>query len=141
MTPPVPPSTTRAKPKETPKEAVIGLIISFVVVLIYRGFIFETFHIPTGSMAPTLRGAHMQFTSPQSGFTWAVNPWTDNRGAPTNPQGSAANPIRVSDPATGVAIQPGAYPLRSGDRIAVLKYNWVHHPKRWDVIVFKMPEN
>lgn len=130
-----------AKPKETPKEALIGLIISFAVVLIYRGFIFETFHIPTGSMAPTLRGAHMQFTSPQSGATWAVNPWTDNRGMPTNPQGSAANPIRVSDPATGAPIQPGTYPLRSGDRIAVLKYNWLHHPKRWDVIVFKFPEN
>ncbi len=132
---------TSPKPKETPKEALIGLIISFAVVLIYRGFIFETFHIPTGSMAPTLRGAHMQFTSPQSGQTWAVNPWTDNRGMPTNPQGSAANPIRVSDPVTGSPIQPGTYPLRSGDRIAVLKYNWLHHPKRWDVIVFKFPEN
>jgi len=130
-----------AKPRETPKEAVIGLIISFVVVLIYRGFIFETFHIPTGSMAPTLRGAHMQFTSPQSGETWAVNPWTDDRGAPTNPQGTNNNPIRVSDPSTGVPIQPGVYPLRSGDRIAVLKYNWLHHPQRWDVIVFKFPEN
>ena len=132
---------SRAKAKETPKEALIGLVISFAVVLIYRGFIFETFHIPTGSMAPTLRGAHMQFTSPQSGFTWAVNPWTDSNGVPTNPQGSASNPVRVSDPVTGVSIQPGAYPLRSGDRIAVLKYNWIHHPKRWDVIVFKMPEN
>ena len=139
LAPPV--ARAHAKPKETPKEALIGLIISFVVVLIYRGFIFETFHIPTGSMAPTLRGAHMQFTSPQSGTTWAVNPWTDNRGVPTNPQGSASNPIRVSDPVTGAPIQPGAYPLRSGDRIAVLKYNWLHHPKRWDVIVFKFPEN
>jgi signal peptidase I len=136
-----PPARAHAKPKETPKEALIGLIISFVVVLIYRGFIFETFHIPTGSMAPTLRGAHMQFTSPQSGTTWAVNPWTDNRGVPTNPQGSASNPVRVSDPVTGAPIQPGTYPLRSGDRIAVLKYNWLHHPKRWDVIVFKFPEN
>lgn len=127
--------------KETPKESVIGLIISFVVVLIFRGFFFETFHIPTGSMAPTLRGAHMQFTSPQSGFTWAVNPWSDPNFPPTPTQGTPAQPVRVTDPVSGVPMRPGAFPLRSGDRIAVLKYNWLHHPKRWDVIVFKMPEN
>lgn len=135
MRPPAP-----AKPRETPKEAIIGLVISFAVVLIYRGFVFETFHIPTGSMAPTLRGAHMQFTSPQSGFTWAVNPWSNSSQPPTRVQGSATSPVRVSDPVTGVPIQPGAYPLRAGDRIAVLKYNALHRPQRWDVIVFKMPE-
>lgn len=127
--------------KETPKESVIGLIISFVVVLIFRGFFFETFHIPTGSMAPTLRGAHMQFTSPQSGFTWAVNPWSDPNLPPSRVQGTPAQPVRVTDPVSGVPMPPGAFPLRSGDRIAVLKYNWFHHPRRWDVIVFKMPEN
>lgn len=127
--------------KETPKESIIGLIISFVVVLIFRGFFFETFHIPTGSMAPTLRGAHMQFTSPQSGFTWAVNPWSDPNQPPARVQGTPAQPVRVTDPVSGVPMPPGSFPIRSGDRIAVLKYNWFHHPKRWDVIVFKMPEN
>ena len=40
--------------KETLESIVVALILAFV----FRAFIVEAFVIPTGSMAPTLNGAH-----------------------------------------------------------------------------------
>ena len=37
-----------------------GLLVAFVVAMIFRGFVLEGFFIPTGSMAPTLRGQHVR---------------------------------------------------------------------------------
>ena len=68
---------TPAKPAQdgSIKETLISLAISFVMALVFRSYVVEAFVIPTGSMAPTLLGAHMEFRSPESGFQWAVNPW------------------------------------------------------------------
>ena len=116
--------------RETVKAAAIGLIISFVVVLIFRGFFLETFHIPTGSMAPTLMGQHMRFHSPDTGVEWAVNPWPDARSG-----------VRVTDPSTNRPLVEANPRLRAGDRIAIIKYNPLYHAKRWDVVVVKWPSS
>ena len=44
--------------KEGQRETVEALVVAFILALLFRAFIAEAFVIPTGSMAPTLMGAH-----------------------------------------------------------------------------------
>src|ERR1041384_2671347 len=110
------------------KETVISVIIAFALAFVFRWFVIEAFMIPTGSMAPTLRGAHMQFKSPQSGLEWAVTPW---HGAdPQNPkplqtQIEVHDPMSVPDPDqlhSGWEMGPSDMARSWGDRIFVMKY-------------------
>lgn len=143
------------------KETLISLIISFVMALVFRSYVVEAFIIPTGSMAPTLLGAHMRFQSEQTGLSWTVNPWyhaPDENPTPIQGQGqygapsatdpmttSRVNPIRPGGrsgvPLNGHVAQPRPVPVRAGDRILVEKYLYnVFPPERFDVVVFKNPE-
>ena len=126
-------------PPGSVKETLSSVIIAFVMAFTFRAFVVEAFVIPTGSMAPTLLGAHMDFTSPKSGFDWSVGPW---RATPANSQNynRVQTSVTVSDPMTGEKYSHSKLPLASGDRILVLKYLYsIHDPKRYDVIVFKSP--
>ncbi len=138
-------ASAAAPPRESVKETLISIIIAFVLAFVFRGFVIEAFVIPTGSMAPTLMGAHMRFRSDQTGNTWPVGPWylvNNNSQEPTPLQGDAANPIVVHDPMTGARVQQERVPIRAGDRILVLKYLYaMRDPERYDVVVFKNPAN
>ncbi len=140
--------TEQATPREPDslKETLISIVIAFALALVGRSYVIEPFVIPTGSMAPTLNGAHMRFHSPESGFEWAVNPRDESsaRQTPLPVQGArrSGDPIVVRDPVTGAEMRRFDEPLRAGDRILVLKYLYsVREPKRYDVVVFKNPEN
>ncbi|MFN7020483.1 MAG: signal peptidase I [Phycisphaerales bacterium] len=129
---------------ESIKETLISIVIAFALAFVFRGFVVEAFVIPTGSMAPTLMGAHMRFTSPSTGYSWPVGPWDHlgpNEYAPVQGTGrSAGESITVHDPMSGDLIDRREVPLRSGDRILVLKYLYsIFDPQRFDVIVFKNP--
>lgn len=139
-----PPSDKREP--ESLKETLISIIIAFALAFVGRSYVIEPFVIPTGSMAPTLNGAHMRFHSPASGFQWAANPrdYTPDGRQPFGVQGSrrSGRPITVEDPLTGLPISQADVPLRAGDRILVLKYLYaIFEPTRFDVVVFKNPEN
>jgi signal peptidase I len=141
------------------KETLISLLISFAMALVFRSYVVEAFIIPTGSMAPTLLGAHMRFQGSQTGNNWAVNPWYYAGEEPYTVQGpgqfgspSVTDPMTTSrvNPLPGTA-HPAArvgyttpsqpVPLRAGDRILVQKYLYdLFPPKRFDVVVFKNPE-
>lgn len=149
------------------KETLISLVISFVMALVFRSYVVEAFVIPTGSMAPTLLGQHMLFHSEQSGMEWAVNPWYlggpggrdlsnplpvqgpgPGRGAPvvTDPVSTTRlNPIAagsIPPGRAGFSPHPADKVIRSGDRILVFKFLYqLFDPKRFDVVVFKNPEN
>lgn len=142
---PAPPAARRpAPPKESVKETLISIIIAFVLAFVFRGFVVEAFVIPTGSMAPTLMGAHMRFRAPESGSSWPVGPWYEagrNEYKPIQGQ-SPDGPIVVHDPMTGQRIEQSNVRRRSGDRILVLKFLFgVFEPRRFDVVVFKDPTN
>src|SRR5881628_3926077 len=55
------------------KETVESILVAFILAFIFRAFVVEAFVIPTGSMAPTLMGAHMRFRCEDCGYEWTVN--------------------------------------------------------------------
>jgi len=124
---------------ETPKEVVMSIIVSFAVVFIFTRFVFASYVIPTGSMAPTLMGAHIRVHSDETGLDWAVNPHRYlDRGAsvPARTQ----ERVKVTDPVTGRDILIPRTRLHKGDHIFVQHYLYtIVPPKRWDVVVFKYP--
>ena len=128
-----------AQHESSVKETITSIVIAFVVAFVFRGFVLEPFLIPTGLMAPTLMGAHMRFTGPDTGFTWPVGPWhmVDSQ-TPEHVQ----RDVFVHDPTSQQEVHSGAEICRAGDRIFVLKslYN-IFDPRRFEVIVFKNPSN
>lgn len=130
---------------ESLKETLISIIIAFALAFVGRSYVIEPFIIPTGSMAPTLMGAHMRFDSPYSGFDWSANPRDGVRqGKPLRVQGArdTRQPIQVVDPLSHIGMSRFDVPLFAGDRILVLKYLYaLLEPRRFDVVVFKNPEN
>ncbi|TVQ29951.1 MAG: S26 family signal peptidase [Phycisphaeraceae bacterium] len=141
----------KAKPDESFKETLISIIMSFAMVFIFTRFVVASYVIPTGSMAPTLMGAHMRFWSADTGAEWPVNFWhfgmRGGQQVPLPVQGDSrrpdTGPVAVSDPYTDMQIPPGEQrdiPLRAGDRILVLKHIYaLREPRRWEVAVFKYP--
>lgn len=76
-----PPETTASETGKAPapsglSETIQSLLVAFVIAMTARGFVLEGFVIPTGSMAPTLMGSHMRWSSPQTGWSYAI----DGRG-------------------------------------------------------------
>lgn len=120
-------------------EGFQGLLMAFMMALVFRGFIIEGFHIPTGSMAPTLMGQHTRLHGETSGLTWPVGPVTmqGRTGVPAPRQS-----FTTSDPVTLAEVRVSNAPLRSGDRVFILKYLFpVFTPSRYDVVVFKNPRD
>lgn len=146
-----PTASTTVDTKSSVKETLISVVISFALAFVFRGFVVEAFLIPTGSMAPTLMGAHMRFTDPKNGYSWPVGPWEGLGSAEEPPQFQGGNPtgrgttlpIRVRDPITFESLgEKTQVRTRAGDRIFVMKYLYsIYDPERFDVVVFKNPNN
>ena len=134
------PSTTRA-PKasnETIKETFESIVIAFVLAFVFRAFVVEAFVIPTGSMAPTLLGQHVRVHCSQCGYDYTVDPPKDTR----NRDGDRlAMEISVLCPMCQFPTDLHAgQALGFGDRILVHKFIYAFaEPARWDVVVFKNP--
>ncbi|HTL29304.1 MAG TPA: S26 family signal peptidase [Tepidisphaeraceae bacterium] len=131
------------------KETIESIIVAFILAFVFRAFVVEAFVIPTGSMAPTLLGAHMRFRCPDCGYRFDVNystPNADDMVIPDRAYGKTYSifcpncgyrmPRRSDDPMASASSPPINY----GDRILVLKYLYLFQdPRRWDVVVFKSP--
>lgn len=121
------------------RETIESIAVAVILAFLFRGFVAEAFVIPTGSMAPTLQGRHMDVTCPQCGCPYRTGASVENDG-----QGWVST---TTCPICHYAMKldkEGDPNQRSfnGDRILVSKYAYeVGEPKRWDVIVFKFPGN
>lgn len=126
------------------RETVESLAVAFILALLFKAFVAEAFVIPTGSMAPTLMGAHKDILGEETGYRFQVGASSefDNDlgkkndsfviGAicPISRKPQVISPLRDKNESTF-----------SGDRILVSKLAYVWDiPKRWDVIVFKFIE-
>ena len=67
------PASAAASPESNIKETIESILVAFILAFIFRAFVVEAFVIPTGSMAPTLMGAHMRFRCPDCGYPFDVN--------------------------------------------------------------------
>ncbi len=131
---PVPDHTGRAM-----RETIESIAVAVILAFLFRAFVAEAFVIPTGSMAPTLQGRHMDVTCAQCGCPYRTGASVENDG-----QGfvsATTCPICRYTMRLNKVDDPNQRSF-NGDRILVSKYAYeVGDPKRWDVIVFKFPGN
>ena len=140
------------------RETIESIVIAVILAFLFRAFEAEAFVIPTGSMAPTLQGRHVDVDCEQCGHRYQTGASCENNESqsPGFVTGSYC-PIcrfpmmlkrRYPEDLRRIAdIEPPSE-LDSnqesfmGDRIIVCKFVYdLSDPKRWDVIVFKFPEN
>jgi len=115
-------------------QTIESLVVAFILAFVFRAFVVEAFVIPTGSMANTLYGMHMDFLCPNCGYEYPLG-WNQRR----------RQPRRIVCPNCQTEIlNPGKVRRRSGDRILVFKFPFdiggpLLGPRRWDVVVLKSP--
>ncbi|HUN81433.1 MAG TPA: S26 family signal peptidase [Phycisphaerae bacterium] len=154
---PAPIITTNMPKPDGIRDTIESIVVAFILAFVFRAFVVEAFVIPTGSMAPGLYGKHVQHRCALCNYPFAYGV-TESQRDPQN------NVIR---PGT---LEAGSYYVRCpncgwsgegnnrlngadsravgdpGDRILVLKWPYdiggdLLGPKRWDVVVFKDPED
>lgn len=156
-----PPASTqpRAKPKDGLREVVESILFAFVLAFLFRTFQAEAFVIPTGSMAPTLMGRHKDLECERCGFAWQVNASEEVDAQTGRRLVGSIDPItgeRQSDLEVVACTCPNCrytmrvdsdnpqrkrYPSYNGDRIIAAKLPYlIGEPQRWDVVVFRYPE-
>ena len=128
---------------QSARETVESIVVAIILAFLFRGFIAEAFVIPTGSMAPTLQGRHMDVVCAECGFQYRTGASIENDE--TGPPRGEVTVTRC--PLCRYAMELGKendLNQRSfnGDRILVSKFAYqFREPRRWDVIVFKYPGN
>lgn len=140
------------------RDTIEAIIVAFIFAFVFRAFVVEAFVIPTGSMAPGLYGLHGQHRCALCGYPFAFGlrervRLHDGRVEPGTldiPSGFSVGCPNCGWSGTGNAPLNDSEAARvlseSGDRILVLK--WPYDvggdslgPKRWDVVVFKDPQD
>ncbi len=127
------------------RETVESIVVAFILAFLFRTFQAEAFVIPTGSMAPTLMGAHKDITCPECGFQYAAGASSEDDQL-AEQMGRVANIQLVKEACCPMCrywanVGPGSGERTfGGDRILVSKFAYdFSEPERWSVIVFKNP--
>ena len=141
-------AASEPKPKNPDnwRETIESIVVAFVLAFLFRTFEAEAFVIPTGSMAPTLYGQQRDVSCTKCGSRFAAGV----SSVPANDAELREGAIVARD-RSHFAICPNAncrfpndildHEMFAGDRILVNKFPYeFSDPQRWDVVVFKFPE-
>jgi signal peptidase I len=126
------------------RETLESVLVAIILALLFRTFIGEAFVIPTGSMAPTLMGNHKDVQCNKCGFAYQANASSENEEigrVPDRMVVATTCPICRHFMPLNLEENPNHQSF-TGDRILVSKFSYdLQDPRRWDVIVFKYPNN
>ena len=137
---------------DTLRDTVESIVVAFIMAFVFRAFVIEAFIIPTGSMAPSLYGQHGQHRCPMCQFSFAYG---IREAIPNTPQqATLARTFSIRCPNCtwdgegnrNLNLGGDRVVSNSGDRILVLKWPYdiggdLLGPQRWDVVVFKDPQD
>lgn len=127
--------------KDGTRETIESIVVAFILAFLFRTFEAEAFVIPTGSMAPTLRGRHKEVHCEQCGWNFQIGASEEV----DNVEGYYQPGLRINDaacPNCRHICNVRNAPVFKGDRILVNKFMYESgNPRRWDVVVFKYPED
>ena len=141
-------SQWEALPRDGVKDTIDSVVVAFVLAFVFRAFLVEAFIIPTGSMAPTLYGAHATIVCEDCGteFAYGLKDSSIPAGlGDVKPSHKAICP-NCNHPNTTLKTNDRKRNYEKGDRILVFKWPFSFGSsrpgaKRWDVVVFKNPAN
>jgi len=126
------------------RETLDSLAVAFILALMFKAFIAEAFVIPTGSMAPTLMGAHKDLVCEDCGFQYqcgASSEFTDTGNQSGELIFGTICPL-CRKPQILDLVNNANHRTFTGDRILVSKLAYVFSkPERWEVFVFKYAED
>ena len=124
------------------RETIESIIVAIVLALMFRAYEAEAFIIPTGSMAPSLQGQHMDLECQNCKLRYRSGASKEN--SETNPKqfvDSTYCPICQYKTKVYNTKEPD-HKSNNGDRILVNKFVYdFSEPERYDVIVFKNPND
>ncbi len=123
------------------RNSVESIYIAVVLAFILRAFLVQAFVIPTGSMANSLYGEHYELQCPSCHYDYAygaTRPVPGNKPTiPSNAQCPNCGYIYFDAGQKAKSVN-----VRGGDKVLVMKYIYdFASPERWNVIVFKNPQN
>ena len=126
------------------RETIESILVAVVLALLFRAFEAEAFIIPTGSMAPALQGQHMDVTCDKCKFQYRAGASEENSTVPVEDRFYVTQtrcPI-CQYPMNMRRKSDADHRSNQGDRILVNKFIYdFQKPNRFDVIVFKYPNN
>lgn len=126
------------------RETIESILVAVALALAFQAFEVQAFMIPTGSMAPALQGEHMDVVCEECGYQYRCGA---SRSAAHHPSGKRELVTKTYCPVCryGKTMKPKRNPDHrscQGDRIIVNKFIYdFQDPERFDVIVFKNPNN
>jgi signal peptidase I len=110
-----------------------AVFLGGVLGIVGRLCLFEAFKTPQNAMAPAILGRHCEAPCPRCGSPAYCTPEDERRPASHNP----VLMICSKDRRTCTIVDPPRTEY-GGDRYIV---NKVLHPRRWDVVIFRWPED
>ena len=125
------------------RETVESVIVAVILALMFRAYEAEAFIIPTGSMAPSLQGQHMDVVCDECGYQYRAGASLSASNVPPERRRIVTKTFcPVCRHGMTMQLENPDHRSNNGDRILVNKFVYdFQDPKRFDVIVFKNPNN